>query len=363
MKKTEVDLNLLSLIQEMSNAFGPSGFEEGPIHVAREFMSDHVHIKEDCLRNLYLYRKENTGDKPILMLDAHNDEVGFMVHSIRPNGTIRFVTLGGFAASSLPATKVLVRNKHGEYLPGIIAAKPVHFMSAEEKNNNTLSISQMSIDVGATSAKEAMDDFGIRIGEPIVPDVSFTYDDQRDVMMGKAFDCRIGGAALMETLRRLEDENLNVDVIGVLSSQEEVGERGIQAAVNTIKPDIALCYEGCPADDTFTEPYAVQTALKKGPMIRFMDTSIICSPRYQRYTLDLAEEKNLMVQASVREGGGNNGAIINGCLNGIPVIVMGVPVRYIHSHHGITSYTDFEATVSLAVELIKSLSEEIIRSF
>lgn len=363
MNKPETSLTLLSLIQEMSNAFGPSGFEEGPINVAREFVKDYADIKEDCLRNLYLYRKQNTGNKPVIMLDAHNDEVGFMVHSIRPNGTIRFVTIGGFAVSSLPATKVLVRNKHGEYLPGIIAAKPVHFMSAEEKNSNSLSISQMSIDVGATSAKEAMEDFGIRIGEPIVPDVTFTYDEARDVMIGKAFDCRIGGAALMETLRRLEHEDLNIDVVGVLSSQEEVGERGIQAAVNTIKPDIALCYEGCPADDTFTEPYAVQTALKKGPMIRFMDTSIICSPRYQRYTLDLAEEKKLMVQASVREGGGNNGAIINSSLTGIPVIVMGVPVRYIHSHHGITSYTDFEATVRLAVELIKSLSQEIIQSF
>ena len=60
-----------------------------------------------------------------------------------------------------------------------------------------------------------------------------------------------------------------------------------------------------------------------------MDKSIVCSPRYQRYVLDLAEEKGLAVQSSVREGGGNNGAIINTSLDGIPVIVVGVPVRYI----------------------------------
>ena len=65
-----------------------------------------------------------------------------------------------------------------------------------------------------------------------------------------------------------------------------------------------------------------------------MDKSIVCSPRYQRYVLDLAEEKGLAVQSSVREGGGNNGAIINTSLDGIPVIVVGVPVRYIHSHYG-----------------------------
>lgn len=69
------------------------------------------------------------------------------------------------------------------------------------------------------------------------------------------------------------------------------------------------------------------------------------------------------MQASVREGGGNNGAIINTALDGIPVIVIGVPVRYIHSHYGITSYYDFEATVSLAVEIVKAMTSDIIQSF
>ncbi|MEG0806682.1 MAG: M42 family peptidase [Lachnospiraceae bacterium] len=358
------DPNCIALIQSMSNAFGPSGFEEGPITAARAFMKDSVTIKEDCLRNLYFYRKENTGHKPVFMLDAHNDEVGFMVHSIRPNGTLRFVTLGSFAVTSLPSSKVLVRNRFGDFLPGVIAAKPVHFMSAGEKNGSSgLAVSDLSIDVGAVSREEAIDTFGIQIGEPIVPNVTFEYNEEKDLMIGKAFDCRIGGAALMETMRRLEKEELAVDVVGVLSSQEEIGERGIKVAVHTVKPDIALCYEGCPADDTFTESYAIQTALKKGPMIRFMDTSVICSPRYQRHTLALAQEKNLMVQSSVREGGGNNGAIINTSLNGIPVIVMGVPVRYIHSHHGISSYRDFEATVQLAVAVVKSMSQSLLDTF
>ena len=116
---------------------------------------------------------------------------------------------------------------------------------------------------------------------------------------------------------------------------------------------MAIVFEGCPADDTFTEPYAVQTAFKKGPMLRFMDKSIICSPRYQRYALDLAEEKGIPVQASVREGGGNN----------VPTIVIGVPVRYIHTVYGIASIYDFEATVRLAVELVKSMTAEQIKKF
>ena len=353
----------LKMIGELSDAKGVSGFEDEVLAVARQYGEDFADIEEDCLRNLYLYRRANTGGKPVFMLDAHNDEVGFMVHSIRENGTLRFVTLGRWSVNVLPGSKVRVRNAEGRYIPGIIVAKPVHFMTAAEQAGGTLQVSDLSIDVGARSANEAVRDFKIRIGEPVVSDVSFAYDKEHDLMFGKAFDCRIGCAVLLETMRRLAKEELEVDVVGVLSSQEEVGKRGVKVAVQRVAPQIALCFEGCPADDTFTPAYAVQTALKKGPMLRFLDQSVICTPRYQRYALDLAEREGLAVQASVREGGGNNGAVINTSLGGIPVIVAGVPVRYTHSHYGLTSYYDFEASVQLAVALVKSMTKEIIESF
>lgn len=352
------------MIRQLCEARGASGFEDEVIAAARSSMEDICQISEDCLRNLYMYPKNNTGGRPLFLLDAHSDEVGFMVHSIKPSGTLRFVPLGGWNAGALPGSRVLVRNADGQYIPGIIAAKPVHFMTAAEKNaQGAADISSLVIDVGATSARDAMDNFKIRIGEPVVPDAAFEYDSERDIMIGKAFDCRIGCAALMETMRRLSNEKLSVDVAGVLSSQEELGERGVKVAVKKVRPDIALCFEGCPADDTFTEDYAIQTALKKGPMLRFMDKSIVCSPRYQRFALELADRLHLPVQASVREGGGNNGAVINTALDGIPVIVVGVPVRYIHSHYGITSYYDFEATVQLATEIVKAMTAGIIQSF
>ena len=116
-----VDEKQLKMIQELSDAPGPSGFEEEVLTVARRYAAPLGRIEEDFLRNLYIYRKENTGEKPILMLDAHADEVGFMIHSIKPNGCLRFVTLGGWNKNSLVSQKVLVRNAKGEYIPGIIA--------------------------------------------------------------------------------------------------------------------------------------------------------------------------------------------------------------------------------------------------
>ena len=354
----------LLLIEKLSNAKAPSGFEDEAIAPVREALADICDVSEDSLRNLYLTRRANTGNKPLLMLDAHGDEVGFMIHAIRPEGTLRFLPLGGWNKATLPGTGVVVRNRRGEWLPGVIAAKPPHFMSAEEKaRQGVADYRDLVIDIGACSQEEAEQDYGIRIGEPVVPAVRFSYDEARDVMQGKAFDCRIGCAALAETMRRLEKLDLAVDVVGVISSQEEVGERGVSVAVERVNPDVAIVFEGCPADDTFGEAYARQTKMKQGPMLRFMDVSVICNPRFQRFVLDLAEEKGLPAQAAVREGGGNNAALIQQKMKGAPSVVMGVPVRYIHTPVSMTAGVDYATAVDLAVETVKALNEEIIKGF
>ena len=358
------DAKKVQMIRELSDAFGPSGFEDDVAAVLRKWCEPLGRVEEDCLRNVYVYRKENTGNKPVLMLDAHSDEIGFMVHSIKPNGTLRFVMLGRSNTNALSSADVLVRTADGDYIPGIIASKPPHFTTAAEKAaGGNLDISQFVIDIGARSAEEAVNDFHIEIGQPVVPASKFLFDEKHDLMFGKGFDCRIGCASLIETLYRLQGAELPVDVVGVFSAQEEVGERGCTVAVNHVKPDIAIAFEGCPADDTFTEPYAIQTALKKGPMFRFMDVSVICSPRFQRYIMSLAKEKDLPMQVSVREGGGNDAAVINRSCDGIPAVVAGVPVRYIHSMNCITSYYDFLVTAELVEAVARSLTPDIIAGF
>ena len=353
----------IQMLCKLADAPGASAFEDEVVAVARQYAAHLGTLEEDCLRNLYIHRKENTGDKPVIMLDAHTDEVGFMIHSIKPNGTLRFLPLGGWNKGSVMGTKVLVRNAQGEYLPGIVAAKPVHFQSAAEKANANTELEDMVIDVGATSAQDAVDNFGIRIGEPVVPAVTCQYDEKRDIIFGKAFDDRAGCAVMLEVLRRLEGVELPCDVVGVLSTQEELGLRSAKVTVNRVKPAAAVILEGCPADDTFTESYAIQTALKKGPMFRHMDRSLVCNPRFQRFVLDLAREKGLPVQESVRSGGGNNAAAVQTEHLGAPAVVAGVPVRYVHAPNCMTSGFDLEATVQVVVEILKTLTPERIASF
>ncbi|MBE5790835.1 MAG: M42 family metallopeptidase [Clostridiales bacterium] len=352
----------LNMIRDFSNANGVSGFEDEVVSVARKYANPSFEVSEDRMRNFYIRRPENNGKRPVVQLDGHSDEVGFMVQAIKPNGTLQFITIGGWVYTNIPAHKVRVKAADGSYVPGIVTAKPPHFMSAAEAGR-VPDVSEMAIDIGAVSDEEAHDDFGIRIAAPVVPDVDFTYDEKHDLMMGKAFDCRLGCAAILATLDALKSENLDVDVVGAMSVQEEVGVRGARVTASTVKPDIAIVFEGCPADDTVQPGYLIQTALKKGPMLRHIDTGMITNPRYQKYALDLARELNIPVQESVRTGGSTNGASIHLSNEGVPVIVIGLPVRYIHSHYGIAAYKDFENAVKLATEIIRRLNADIIGGF
>jgi putative aminopeptidase FrvX len=350
------------MIAALSNANGAPGFEDEVLLAARRFAPQSFPVSEDHFRNLYFRRPENKGGRPVVQLDAHTDEVAFMVQYINPNGTLHFITLGGIVNSNIPAHRVRVQTKDGKWIPGIIAAKPPHFMTEAEKQKMP-DVSDMAIDIGASSLREAKEDYGIRVGAPVVPDVAFEYDDKHDTMIGKAFDCRLGCASVLAALNAVSGADLCVDVVGALSVQEEMGLRGATVTSRTVKPDIAIVFEGCPADDTVVEPCAIQTAIRKGPMLRHIDARMITHPRFQRFALDLAERCGIPCQEAVRTGGSTNGASIHLSNAGVPCIVIGLPVRYIHSHYGIASFVDFNHAVKLATAILHELNADVIASF
>ncbi len=92
-------MNEIERIKALSNAFGPSGMEDDVIALVREECSA-FHCEEDHMRNLYIYSStSNTKqEKPIIHLDAHGDEVGFIIQAIRQDGMLRFLPLGGWEA-------------------------------------------------------------------------------------------------------------------------------------------------------------------------------------------------------------------------------------------------------------------------
>ncbi len=355
-------MDTLQLIEKLSNAPGVSGFESPVIDIARSYLPKSFDLKEDRIRNLFIHKKSKKKGRPKVMIDAHSDEVGFMVQSINSNGTLRFMNLGGWNPQTLSAHAVRIRNTKGKWIKGVVASKPTHFMSAEEIKK-PLNIAGMVIDVGATSKQQVIDQFNIKIGAPVVPDVNFVFDKKNDLMFGKAFDDRLGCAALLEVIKNHIKKDLDIDVYGALSSQEELGLRGAKVSVRNINPDIAICLEGTPADDTFNSADFIQAGIGKGPQIRHMDRSVLANPRFVEFAVNIAQKNKIQFQEAVRSGGGNNAGVITLHDRSVPTITLGIPVRYIHTHNCIATLSDFNHMVQWCKAIINNLTPEIIEGF
>ncbi len=355
-------MNSVEIIETLSNAPGVSGFEDEVVHAAGEYMGQTFDLEEDRIRNLFIHHPPSEKGLPKVMLDAHSDEVGFMIQSVNTSGTLKFLPLGGWNPQSLSAHAVKIRNTKGKWIKGVVASKPTHFMKPEELKK-PVDLANMVIDVGATSKQEVTERFHIRIGAPVVPDVVFSYDKENDLIFGKAFDDRLGCAALLEVMKHHIQKDMALDVVGVLSSQEELGLRGVNVSVKKTNPDVAIVLEGTPADDTFNNKDFIQAGLRKGPQIRHMDKSMLSNPRFVKFAIDIAEKNKISFQEAVRSSGGTNAGVITLHGRSVPTITLGIPVRYIHSHHGIATMEDFRNTVNWCKEILKNLNRDIIESF
>lgn len=350
----------IELIRDLTDAFGPSGFEEDVVEVIKEYKGD-LELETDHMNNVFASLKSNKGGRIKILLDAHTDEVGFMVQSILENGLISFMALGGWVNSNIPAHLVKIKNTRGEYIEGITTSKPPHFMNDEERASDKLDIETMYIDVGASSRDEVINYYGIELGDPVAPLVDFKYDEGSQILRGKAFDNRLGCACILETMKRLGDnQDLQVDVIGGFASQEEVGMRGARVSSQRVQPDLAIVFEGSPADDVYYDKRIAQGVLKKGVQIRHMDSSYISSPTFIAYAKELADRDGIKYQAAVRRLGGTNAGAIHVQGQGVPVLVLGIPSRYVHTHYNYCALEDIEATINLAVEVIENLNKESI---
>lgn len=350
----------VNLIKALSNASGAPGFEDEVNEVVKN-NSEGLKYHKDSMLNVYLTANEPDKNKPTIMLDAHQDEVGLMVQSIDSKGLISFIALGGWVTANLPSQIVKIRNKDGIYVKGIVISKPSHLMTSSDKDKK-LEIEDLKIDIGATSREEVINDFKIALAAPIVPCVDFEYNDKNGIMRGKAFDNRLGCGVVIRVLQNLIGKELNVNVVGALAAQEEVGTRGAQVTSFNVKPDAAIVFEGTPADDSYTDEYTCQSGLKKGPQIRHRDVSAICNPRFISYAKQIAEDNNIIYQEAVRRGGGTNAGKIHLSGKSVPTIVIGVPTRYIHSHYCYASIDDFNNTVKWATEIIQDISRETINN-
>ena len=352
-----LDRDRVEAFKRLSEAFGPSGFESEVARIVREEYGEYAdEILYDGLGSIIL-RKEGREPGPRVLLAGHMDEIGFIVKGITDKGYLAFETLGGWATTTLPAQRVIVRARTGDFI-GVLISKPPHLLPPEERNK-PLKIKDLYIDVGATS-KDEVKEMGIRIGDPVAPLAEFVELRGGEVWLGKAFDDRIGVFIAMEVLRTLEGDHPNT-VFAAGTVQEEVGLRGAETTADVVNPDVAIVCEVDIAGDVpgVTEREA-PAKMGKGVSIITWDKTMIPNQALKELVIDVAEEKGIPYQLSAVSGG-TDGHRIHLHYKGVPTIVISVPTRHIHSHSSMLMPKDVEAAIRLISEVVKRLDAETVR--
>jgi len=352
----------LDLLKELTEAPGLPGYEEEIRAIVAKRVEGLAEVSHDRMGNV-ICRKEGTAAGPRVMLPGHMDEIGFVVNGITDEGFLRFSALGGWWDHVILAQRVMVCSRKGRYI-GIIGSKAPHVLSPEERLK-FVKREDMFVDVGAKDKKEATGKLGIRVGDPVVPICPFTVMQNKKLLMGKAFDDRVGVAMFIDTLRKLAGARHPNTVYGVGTVQEEVGTRGAQTAAHAVEPDVCLVMEVGIASDTpgFPKEDKEKGTLGKGPQICFLDGGMIPNLKLRDFLVDLAEEKKIPYQISILTGGATDGRPIHLHGLGVPTVYIGVPTRYIHSHAGILHADDYDNAVRLVVEAVKRLDAKTVRTF
>jgi endoglucanase len=284
-----------------------------------------------------------------------------MVKHITKDGFIKFLPLGGWFDQVLLGQRVIIKTRIGDVV-GIIGAKPPHLLPADERNK-VVSKKDMYIDIGA-SKREAAEEVGVRLGDPIIPRADFVILANEKTYMSKAFDDRVGTALIVSALQELKDRDHPNTIFGVATVQEEVGIRGATTSVHAVDPDVAIVLESDIAGDVpgiKDEDSAIK--LGAGPSVLLYDARMIPNLKLRDFVIDTAEELEIPIQLSSILGGATDGGAIHLHKTGVPTIVISVPARHIHSDSSIIHRDDYDRAVKLLVALLTRLDKATVTEF
>ena len=211
----------IEFLRQITTVPGLPGYEREVKALLKGYLEPISEVSQDNLGSI-IGAKKGRSARPRVMLAGHMDEIGFMVTSIDKDGFLRFQTLGGWWEQVMLSQRVTVITAKGR-IPGMTGSKPPHILPAEERKK-MVEKKDMFVDIGASSREEALA-WGVKPGDPIVPDAPFAQMRNGDLLMAKAWDDRVGCALFIDVLRALKGLDHPNTVYGVGTVQEEVGLR------------------------------------------------------------------------------------------------------------------------------------------
>ena len=324
---------------------GPSGFEGPVVQAAAELLRPLVdQVYTTRLGSVTGVRRCGREHAPRLLLDAHLDEIGFLITG-HEEGFLRFAPLGGVDPRMLPDRELLILAEPP--VSGIAACLPPHVQTSEDMDKS-LPIQELYLDTGLSQAEAER---RIPTGTPAVYRGGCTPLGE-ELLCGKALDDRAGFAVLLDVLERLKGKELAVDLYVLGSTQEETHSSGAITAAYEIAPDLCVAVDvthGDSPDASKNETFK----LGGGPVIGVGPN---CAPVLSRRLKELARGEEIPFQIEVMSGSsGTNAWPIQISREGIATAVLSIPERYMHTPVEVVHRQDLEDTAKLLAAFVESL--------
>jgi len=335
----------LKLLESLVRIPSPSGFEENIAEFIRQELLQYLPKKQvtiDSQNNVIAIIK-GTSDKTI-MIDAHSDEIGFVVTNIDKEGLISLSYIGGGDSSILSARDLIILTNKGK-INAVVDRKHAHLVNDEE-DEAIEHIYEAVVDIGIRKRKAVSS--VVKIGDPVVYKSSFNHL-REGYYSGYGFDDKSGCFILMETIKEIvkSKKKPSPTLVFTFSVQEETGGRKCRPLIKKYKPDLFI-----EADVTFATDYpevderqAGRCELNKG-IVLYKGVDI------DKETVKLLEAtaRRLKIKTQYQASRGNMGYTATEVTNegeGIRAVIFGIPLRNMHTPVEIINLKDLNYGINL----------------
>lgn len=327
-------MDIKNTLFKLSEAYGIGNLTEAA-DIACDVLSKYVECEKNGLTVIGAIKGKSDYT---LMLDAHIDEIGFVVTYIDDEGFLTVKNCGGIDLRALPARPVCIHGK--QKLTGVFCSVPPHLGGSTEYND----ITSLKIDtLLGEKAKEI-----ISVGD-FVTFSQAPAELSGSCVTGKSLDNRAGVVCLLELARRLSGKELPFNVVFALTDMEELGTRGAKTAAFGISPNESIVIDVSFADGPDISPKDCGK-LSGGAMIGL---SPILDKEISKKMISVAKENDIPYQTEVMVGRtGTNGDVISVSKSGVKTGLVSIPLRNMHTDVEIVDTKDIESVCRLLEQYI-----------
>ena len=291
---------------------------------------------------------------PSVMVAAHMDEIGLMVHYISDEGFLSVSAVGGVDAGLLPGLRMDVHTQGG-VLRGVVGRAPIHLVPADDRKQ-VAPIDKLVIDLGLPGKDVHRK---VSVGDTVTYGVGFE-EFGKNMAVSRAFDDKAGvfvACRVAEELSKLK--GVKADYICCATVQEEIGLRGGLTSAYSVNPDVAIAFDVTHATDY---PGIEQTKhgkveLGAGPVIARGPN---INPVVYERLVAAAKKEKIAYQVEAEPGvTGTDAGQMQVQRGGRATGLVSLPLRYMHTPTEVISLADLDACVKLLVRFVRDLDEDV----